>query len=93
MIQDVLLVSGGAVKLHAGTLYTVLDRLSRDGLVEVDRKEIVQSRLRRYYRITNAGAVRLATESQRLARHAEAANQRLRGHGLAWGAMWGGGAA
>jgi DNA-binding PadR family transcriptional regulator len=84
MIQDVQRISGGAVKLHAGTLYTVLDRLSRDGLVEVEREEIVQSRLRRYYRLTAAGAQRLAAESARLARHAEAANQRLRRLGIAW---------
>jgi len=84
MIEEVRRVSEGAVKLHAGTLYTVLDRLSKDGLVEVDREEIVQSRLRRYYRLTGAGAQRLAVESARLARHASAANQRLRRHGLAW---------
>ena len=84
MIEEVKRVSEGAVKLHAGTLYTVLDRLSKDGLVEVDREEIVQSRLRRYYRLTGAGAQRLAAESARLARHAIAANKRLRRQGLAW---------
>ncbi len=86
MIQDIDRTSGGAVKVHAGTLYTVLDRLTREGLVEVEREEIIQSRLRRYYRITGAGAQRLATESARLQRHAEAARLRLGKHGLAWGA-------
>ncbi len=85
MIEDVKRISDGVVMLHAGTLYTVLDRLSKDGLIEVDREEVVQSRLRRYYRITALGAQRLAAESSRLARHAQAANQRLRRHGLAWG--------
>ncbi len=85
MIEDVKRISEGAVTLHAGTLYTVIDRLSRDGLVEIEREEIVQSRLRRYYRLTGAGAERLASESARLARHAAVANERLRSRGLAWG--------
>jgi DNA-binding PadR family transcriptional regulator len=83
VIEDVRRISEGAVRLHAGTLYTVLDRLRTNGLVVVDREEVVQSRLRRYYRITEPGAHRLAAESARLRRHAEAAGQRLRGLGLA----------
>jgi DNA-binding PadR family transcriptional regulator len=31
-------------------LYTALERLRADGLIEVDREEIVDSRSRRYYR-------------------------------------------
>lgn len=85
MIEDVKRISDGAVTLHAGTLYTVLDRLNKDGMIEVDREEVVQSRLRRYYRLTGLGAQRLAAESARLTRHANAANQRLRRHGLALG--------
>lgn len=85
MIEDVKRISDGVVKLQAGTLYTVLDRLGKEGLIEVDREEIVQSRLRRYYRITAVGATRLAAESARLARHAHEADQRLRRRGLAWG--------
>lgn len=85
MIDDVRRISDGAVRLHAGTLYAVLDRLRTAGLVVVDREEVVQSRLRRYYRLTDAGAHRLAAESARLRRHAEAAGQRLRGLGLALG--------
>lgn len=85
VIEEVRRISQGTVKLHAGTLYTVLDRLSKAGLIEVEREEVVQSRLRRYYRITGAGATRLAAESARLTRHADAANQRLRRHGFAMG--------
>lgn len=85
MIEEVLRISDGVVKLHAGTLYTVLDRLNKDGLVEIDHEEVVQSRLRRYYKITSAGAQRLAVESARLARHADAAHQRLRRLGIALG--------
>src|ERR1017187_10491407 len=56
VIQDVSNISEGQFKLKAGTLYGVLDRLRADGLVEVEREEIVASRLRRYYRLTDSGA-------------------------------------
>ena len=78
LVEDVLRVSDGHVKLYTGTLYAVLDRLREGGLVEVDREEIVDSRLRRYYRLTGAGAVRLAAETERMQRNANAASVRLR---------------
>ena len=52
LVEDVLRVSDGQVRLHTGTLYAILDRLREGGLIEVDREEIVDSRLRRYYRLT-----------------------------------------
>ncbi|SCF14143.1 DNA-binding transcriptional regulator, PadR family [Micromonospora viridifaciens] len=82
VIEDVLRISDGRVRLRAGTLYAVLDRLRADGLIEVDREEVVQSRLRRYYRLTALGAARLADEVARLRRNADAANRRLRRAGL-----------
>lgn len=78
LVEDVLRVSDGQVRLHTGTLYAILDRLRAGGLIEVDREEIVDSRLRRYYRLTNAGAERLATEAERMQRNASAAASRLR---------------
>jgi DNA-binding PadR family transcriptional regulator len=78
VLEDVARISDGDVRLHAGTLYAVLDRLRSAGLVEVEREEIVQSRLRRYYRLTGLGAQRLADETERLRRHAQAASRRLR---------------
>ena len=77
IIADVTEISGGRVLLRAGTLYTALDRLRTDGLVAVDREEIVESRLRRYYRLTPAGEQRLATEAARLHANATAAMRRL----------------
>jgi DNA-binding PadR family transcriptional regulator len=77
VIEDVARISEGDVRLYTGTLYALLDRLRTAGLIEVDREEIVQSRLRRYYRISAAGAERLAAETSRLQRHAKAAGQRL----------------
>ncbi len=77
IITDVTGIAGGRVRLRAGTLYTALDRLRSDGLIEVDREEIVDSRLRRYYRLTGAGAERLAEEAARLQSNAHVAISRL----------------
>jgi DNA-binding PadR family transcriptional regulator len=77
IISDVADISGGRVKLLAGTLYTALERLRADGLIEVDREEIVDNRLRRYYRLLPAGEKRLAEEAARLHSHATAALRRL----------------
>src|SRR5258708_40332024 len=51
---DVLEISGGRVRLLAGTLYAALDRLRAEGLIAVDREEVVDGRLRRYSRLTQA---------------------------------------
>ena len=66
IIGDVAAISEGRVTLRAGTLYTALDR-----------EEIVDGRLRRYYRLTPDGARRLAVEAARLRSNATAALSRL----------------
>ena len=78
IITDVQAISGGRVQLKAGTLYAALERLRADKLVEVDREEIVDSRLRRYYRLTPAGAEQLAAEAARLQANAGVAMSRLK---------------
>ncbi len=77
ILADVQEISGGRVRLRAGTLYTALDRLRSDGLVAVDREEIVEGRLRRYYRLTAEGGKLLAAEAARLHANARAALSRL----------------
>jgi DNA-binding PadR family transcriptional regulator len=77
IITDVQQISGGRVRLRAGTLYTALDRLRADELIRVDREEVVDGRLRRYYRLTPAGTERLADEAARLQAHATVALTRL----------------
>jgi len=77
IIADVSEISSGRVRLRAGTLYTALDRLRADGLIGVDREEIVENRLRRYYRLTPEGESRLADEAARLHANAMAAMRRL----------------
>ena len=78
VIEDVARMTDGRVRLRAGTLYAALDRLRSDGLIEVDREEVVQSRLRRYYRLTAVGEKRLAAETSRLRKQATLAEGRLR---------------
>jgi DNA-binding PadR family transcriptional regulator len=82
IIAEVQEISGGRVRLRAGTLYTALDRLRADGLIEVDREEIVEGRLRRYYRLTPEGTGRLAAEAARLQANARAALTRLKPLGV-----------
>jgi DNA-binding PadR family transcriptional regulator len=77
IITDVQEISGGLLRLRPGTLYTALDRLRADELIGVDREEIVDGRLRRYYRLTPAGIRRLGAEAARLQAHASAALTRL----------------
>jgi DNA-binding PadR family transcriptional regulator len=78
IITDVKEISGGRVLIRAGTLYTALDRLRADDLIVVDREEIVDARLRRYYRLTPEGSELLATEAARLQANAAAALSRLK---------------
>jgi DNA-binding PadR family transcriptional regulator len=77
IITDVKEISGDRVRLRAGTLYTALDRLRADGLIAVDREEVVENRLRRYYRLTPDGSDLLAVEAARLRANADAALRRL----------------
>ncbi len=77
IIADVRQISGGRVRLRAGTLYTALERLRADGLIVADREEIVGNRLRRYYRLTPEGSGLLAAEAARLQANAAAALARL----------------
>jgi DNA-binding PadR family transcriptional regulator len=77
IITEVSQISGGRVRLRAGTLYTALDRLRVDEMIAVDREEIVDNRLRRYYRLTPKGSQKLAAEAARLQANAAAALSRL----------------
>jgi DNA-binding PadR family transcriptional regulator len=82
IIADVAQISDGRVRLRAGTLYSALDRLRLEGLIGVDREEVVEGRLRRYYRLTPEGSRQLAAEAARFQSNAAAALARL---GLAGG--------
>lgn len=77
IVHEVAALSDGRLTLRPGTLYGALDRLADEGLVEPDREEIVDGRLRRYYRLTEPGTAALTAETERLRRNVEAASQRL----------------
>ncbi|MFC8358981.1 PadR family transcriptional regulator [Streptomyces griseorubiginosus] len=77
ILREVEELSEGTVRMRVGTLYGVLDRLTADGLIVLDREEVQQGRLRRYYRLTDEGTAALAAEAERLAAGASAAKKRI----------------
>ncbi|MEV0728252.1 PadR family transcriptional regulator [Polymorphospora sp. NPDC050346] len=77
VMQQVTKLTDGETRLLPATLYAALDRLTAEGLVEVDREEAVGGRLRRYYRLTDQGGAALTTETQRLNRNVETATRLL----------------
>ncbi|KUL24393.1 PadR family transcriptional regulator [Actinoplanes awajinensis] len=77
LIREAARLSEGRVMLQPGTLYAALDRLGAEGLVTLDREEIVDGRARRYYRLTDAGAKALDVEAARLRASADAARAQL----------------
>ncbi len=78
IVRSVEVLSEGRVVLRVGTLYGVLDRLVADGWAERDREEVHQGRLRRYYRLTDAGVRALSAEVVRLSANVRAATSVLR---------------
>ena len=78
LMQRVRELSDDRVQLRTGTLYGALDRLMAEGLIAADREEVVDGRLRRYYRLRDDGAAVLESEAERLARNVEAARAGLR---------------
>ena len=78
IIQSVEALSEGEVKLRPGTLYGALERLTSQGLIEVEREEVVDGRLRRYYRLCPTGVDALAEQTERLRKRAAVAEAQLR---------------
>jgi PadR family transcriptional regulator PadR len=78
LISEADLLSSGRVALRVGTLYAALDRLSTEGLVEPDGDEVIDGRLRRYYRLTDGGVTALGSEVARLESNVAQAKARLR---------------
>lgn len=76
--QAVKELSDGAVRLGAGTLYGILDRLVAAAYAEASGEQIVDGRLRRYYRLTDTGGDAVAAETARLRALARRAQSVLR---------------
>lgn len=77
IIQEVLSISGGRIRLRTGTLYGALDRLLQQGLIRVDSEEVVDGRARRTYCLTEPGRDLLTAEVSRLHATAAEAERRL----------------
>jgi PadR family transcriptional regulator, regulatory protein PadR len=77
IVGEVAELSGGRVRLKIGSLYGVLDRLAGEGLIEADREETHDGRVRRYYRLTEDGRGALAAEAEVHAAAARVVRARL----------------
>jgi PadR family transcriptional regulator, regulatory protein PadR len=77
IVGEVAELSSGRVRLKIGGLYGVLDRLTAEGLIEPDREEAHDGRLRRYYRLSEDGRHALAEEAELRAVTARVVRARL----------------
>lgn len=81
MMKAVETESGGALRVELGSLYRILQRLERDGLVveaTPRREQPSPGRERRYYRITALGRSVVAAELERLKTLIEGPARRIR---------------
>jgi PadR family transcriptional regulator, regulatory protein PadR len=78
VIKAVEEMSGGRVRLRAGTLYGALERLHDDGLVEFAGESHEGGPPRRNYRLTARGSQTLTRDAERLRANADVALARLR---------------
>jgi PadR family transcriptional regulator PadR len=78
IVGEVAELSQGRVKLKIGSLYGVLERLAAEELIEPDREEAHDGRLRRYYRLTGEGRRALAEEAEVRAATVRVVRARLR---------------
>src|SRR5688500_2002590 len=77
ILQEVDTRSGGAVSLHAGTLYRALARLLESGLIEeLESPDRNDDERRRYYRLTTRGIAVARAEVGRLEGQLAAARTR-----------------
>lgn len=79
ILAEVRSLSDGEIRLGTGTLYGALERLLDAGNVVVVDEEVVDGRLRRYYRLTGTGRTALVSELDRRAQLLAAARHRLAG--------------
>jgi DNA-binding PadR family transcriptional regulator len=77
ILRSVEDLSGGRVRLRAGTLYAALDRMVTEGWIVRDGDEVVDGRVRRNYRITIAGQEVLRREVEHLEANASVAKRQL----------------
>jgi PadR family transcriptional regulator, regulatory protein PadR len=78
LMEEARELSGGRFNLKVATLYAALERLGQQGWVAQDGDEVVDGRLRRYFRLTDKGAAELEAEVSRLEANAHQARSGLR---------------
>lgn len=78
IIQSIEELSGGRVTVRAGTLYAALDRLERDGYIELVGTETGDGPPRRSFALTPAGRELLAEEVARLQANVEVGQASLK---------------
>ncbi|WP_119065964.1 helix-turn-helix transcriptional regulator [Aggregatilinea lenta] len=78
ILKDIKQRSEGVLGVAEGTLYPILHDLERRGLIEAF-EETVGGRLRRYYRLTEAGQHELARQTDEWKRYSQAVNLLLGG--------------
>lgn len=77
LIREIDAISQGRVRMRTGTLYGALDRLLNQGLIQVEREEVVDGRARKVYALAEAGRSALAAEAERLRAVVVEAERRL----------------
>ena len=77
VMQYILELTEGRVAVGAGTLYALLERFERDGLIRQTRTE----EKRKYYRLTGEGDRALRAEWERIRRQAADMERVLREEG------------
>jgi len=64
IIQNIKEISGGEIEFGEGTLYPVLHKLEKKGLIQSSWKIAESGRKRKYYRISSEGGKELKIEKQ-----------------------------
>lgn len=77
LVAEIEALTDGAQRPRAGSLYHALEKLESAGLVEQDHDQIVDGRLRRYYRLTEIGEVALRDEAAKRQKVTSEALRRL----------------
>lgn len=89
MIEALARRSDDTFQLKAGTLYPLLRTLEQNGWVKSREQPTPENRTRKYYRLTRAGAARLAEQQAQWQTFSAAVGKVLKG-GEEYGCMAGG---
>ncbi len=78
IIAAVKELSGGEMTLKVPTLYTAIDRLTKEGLIESTFSQVFEGRTRNYFGITDIGKRALENEVERMEQAARRVRSQLR---------------